>query len=78
MRAKGSNGAYHVILLNGCTSAGKTSLARALQASLPELWLHLSLDHFLSMTPRKFHGVAEGMRLVSQADGTKFLTHAVL
>jgi chloramphenicol 3-O phosphotransferase len=59
-----------IILLNGTSSAGKTSLARALQHQLPGLWLRLGVDHFLEMTPRKFHGVAAGVQLVTQADGT--------
>jgi chloramphenicol 3-O phosphotransferase len=59
-----------IILLNGCSSAGKTSIARALQAQLPGLWLHVGIDHFLRMTPLRFHGVAEGVQLVPQPDGT--------
>jgi chloramphenicol 3-O phosphotransferase len=59
-----------IILLNGASSAGKSSIARALQARLPGLWLHVALDQFLAMMPLKFHGVAEGVRLVPQPDGT--------
>jgi chloramphenicol 3-O phosphotransferase len=59
-----------IILLNGTSSAGKTSLARALQQQLPGLWLRIGIDHFLEMTPRKFHGVAEGVQLVTLPDGT--------
>ena len=34
-----------VILLNGPSSSGKSSIARELQARLPTLFLHLSFDH---------------------------------
>ena len=32
------------ILLNGSTSSGKTSIARALQAALPQPYLHVGID----------------------------------
>lgn len=35
----------HIILLNGASSAGKSTLARALQQQLHEPFLHLSFDH---------------------------------
>src|SRR5215475_13078719 len=34
-----------IILLNGVSSAGKSTLARSLQQQLPEPFLHLSFDH---------------------------------
>ena len=34
-----------IILLNGASSAGKSTLARSLQQQLPEPFLHLSFDH---------------------------------
>jgi len=34
-----------IILLNGASSAGKSTLARALQQQLPEPFLHWSFDH---------------------------------
>jgi chloramphenicol 3-O phosphotransferase len=34
-----------IILLNGASSAGKSTLARLLQQKLPEPFLHLSFDH---------------------------------
>ncbi len=36
-----------IILLNGCSSAGKSSLARELQRQLPEPYFLLGLDTFL-------------------------------
>ena len=41
----------HVIVLNGTSSSGKTSLARALQSISPEVYLLCSLDAFWNMTP---------------------------
>ncbi len=41
-----------VIILNGVSSSGKTSLARALQEELDQPYLHCSLDAFWNMTPR--------------------------
>jgi chloramphenicol 3-O phosphotransferase len=41
----------NILLLNGCTSAGKTSLTRALQALLPDCWLRFGIDDAFSMLP---------------------------
>lgn len=35
-----------IIVLNGCASAGKTSIAKAIQRTFPEPYLHLGIDHF--------------------------------
>ena len=40
-----------VLVLNGTSSAGKTSLAKALQAVLPEAYLHVQLNAFRDMEP---------------------------
>lgn len=34
-----------IILLNGASSSGKSTLARALQAQMPEPFWHISIDH---------------------------------
>lgn len=39
-----------IILLNGCGSSGKTSIARALQHLSEELWLTFGVDTFAEMT----------------------------
>ncbi|MEQ9505994.1 MAG: AAA family ATPase [Hyphomonas sp.] len=44
-------GAAKVILLNGPGSAGKTSLAKALQRLTANPFLHVSMDTFLEMQP---------------------------
>jgi len=42
-----------IIILNGVTSAGKTTLAKSLQANLTEPFYLLSYDAFCAMSPRK-------------------------
>ena len=42
-----------IIFLNGASSTGKTTLARALQATLDEVYYHLSVDNFVSMIDEK-------------------------
>jgi chloramphenicol 3-O phosphotransferase len=43
-----------IILLNGASSAGKTSLIKILQDQLPEPYLDAGLDRFLWMLPRRY------------------------
>jgi chloramphenicol 3-O phosphotransferase len=43
-----------VIFLNGASSAGKTSLAKALQQILDEPYLHVALDTFFDMVPSRY------------------------
>src|SRR5690242_15341274 len=40
-----------IVLLNGVGSAGKSSIARALQATTAEPYLHVEMDAFLEMLP---------------------------
>jgi chloramphenicol 3-O phosphotransferase len=40
-----------VIVLNGGSSAGKSTIARCLQAQLPGTWLSLSVDAFVDAMP---------------------------
>ena len=49
-----------VIILNGVGSAGKTSLARALQAQARDVFLHVQMDAFFEMLPAKCIGRADG------------------
>ena len=44
---------YQVVFLNGASSAGKTSIARALQSVSPHPFLRLSVDDFLNMLPER-------------------------
>lgn len=49
-----------VIILNGTTSAGKTSLARALQDLTSRPLLHVRMDDFLSMQPHQLDNHPDG------------------
>lgn len=40
-----------IIFLNGCGSAGKTSIAKQIQYLSNELWLHFGVDSFIDMLP---------------------------
>jgi chloramphenicol 3-O phosphotransferase len=40
-----------ILLLNGTSSSGKTSLAKALQVALPQQYLHVQLNAFRDMEP---------------------------
>ncbi len=43
-----------ILLLNGTSSSGKTSLVKALQTLLPEPFLDAGLDRFLWMLPKRY------------------------
>lgn len=43
-----------IIFLNGCGSAGKSSIAKSIQHLSNEAWLHFSLDMFVDMMPNKY------------------------
>jgi chloramphenicol 3-O phosphotransferase len=47
----------NIIYLNGTSSAGKSSLAAALQALLPAPYLHVGLDRFNGMFPPQYVAV---------------------
>ena len=46
-----------IIFLNGTSSAGKTTLAHALQDLLPEPYIHVALDQFRDGMPARFRGL---------------------
>jgi chloramphenicol 3-O phosphotransferase len=62
-----------IIYLNGTSSAGKSSLAMALQEILPEPYLHLGIDAMTLMLPDRYRpGQSEGARFtVSVGGGVK-------
>ncbi len=43
-----------ILLLNGASSSGKTSIVRALQMELPDAYLDAGLDRFLWMLPGRY------------------------
>jgi chloramphenicol 3-O phosphotransferase len=61
-----------VIVLNGTSSSGKSTLARCLQDRWPGPLLDAGLDRHLSMLPRRYLGAAwpEVYRYAHAADGT--------
>ncbi len=46
-----------IIFLNGTSSAGKTTLAHALQEQFDEPYIHVALDQFRDGLPDKFRGL---------------------
>lgn len=50
-----------IILLNGAGSAGKSAIAKALQAIARETWLHVAMDDFLEMLPEHSAGTPDGL-----------------
>ncbi|HST82508.1 MAG TPA: AAA family ATPase [Kineosporiaceae bacterium] len=51
-----------IILINGGSSAGKSSLVRELQNLLPELWLGLGIDTFIGALPARLTGEGTGIQ----------------
>ncbi|HZC16431.1 MAG TPA: AAA family ATPase [Caulobacteraceae bacterium] len=50
----------HVIVLNGASSVGKSSTAKALQEIATAQFLHVRMDAFLEMLPAAMFGHADG------------------
>ena len=57
-----------VIVLNGASSSGKTSIARCLKAVLPHPWLSLGVDTLLAAMPASTRASTAGIEITS--DGT--------
>jgi chloramphenicol 3-O phosphotransferase len=57
-----------VIVLNGGSSSGKSSIARALQDILPKVWLTFGVDALIEALPGRGDDPRSG--LVLEADGT--------
>jgi len=49
-----------IVLLNGVGSAGKSSIAKALQAVAADPFLHVPMDSFLDMLPDAYHDHPDG------------------
>lgn len=52
-----------IIMLNGGSSAGKTSIAEALQNILPGAWLRFSIDDLIGAMPSRLLTASEGVGL---------------
>jgi len=53
-----------IVILNGASSVGKTSVATAIQRFAIRGFMHLSMDIFLAMLPPRSFGTAEGLSFV--------------
>jgi chloramphenicol 3-O phosphotransferase len=53
-----------VIFINGCTSAGKSSIARSLQSQLDTPYLLTGIDDAFGMIPLRYHNSDEGFKFV--------------
>ena len=51
----------NIVLLNGTSSAGKTSIAKALQDLMETPYLHTGTDHFLPRVPPRYFVVSDGI-----------------
>ena len=71
-----------IILLNGSSSAGKTTLAITLQQILPEPWHHIALDQFRDGLAGRYRGLnsppgtpgARGLNVVPVMHGNERVT----
>ena len=55
------NTTVRIVLLNGVGSAGKGSIAKALQAITTDAFLHVEMDAFLQMLPERCIGHPDGL-----------------
>src|SRR6476661_4676445 len=51
------DGRGRIIVINGTSSSGKTTLVRALQAAMPDLWLEMGIDRFAYALPGRVNGL---------------------
>lgn len=64
-----------IIILNGASSVGKSSIAKALQAIADETWLHVAMDAFLDMMPERSYVDGEGFTFeTGEIDGKPIVT----
>lgn len=58
-----------IIFLNGCTSAGKSSLAQQLQSKLDTPYLLTGIDDAFRMVPKRYHNSQTGFRFTKDNNG---------
>ena len=58
-----------IVLLNGVGSAGKSSIAKALQAITRDVFLHVQMDAFFDMLPEASIGHPDGVTFETIQDG---------
>ncbi|TYB61436.1 chloramphenicol phosphotransferase CPT [Nonomuraea sp. PA05] len=57
-----------VIVLNGGSSAGKSAMARSLQAVLPEPWLSISIDDLVDAMPAAMQSMDSGIEITDDGE----------
>jgi chloramphenicol 3-O phosphotransferase len=60
--------AIRVIVLNGTSSSGKSSIARCLQCLLPEPWLTIGVDDLISAVPPAMLKSEDGLTFTSDGE----------
>jgi len=68
----------NIIILNGTSSSGKTSIVRALQETLPEPYLEAGLDKFIFMLPKRYLSQPLWDEVLGQADRGGPLGHRLV
>ena len=63
-----------IILLNGVGSAGKSSIAKALQSIAKQPFLHVEMDGFLEMMPAKYLDHPDGLSFESHVEQDGIMT----
>ena len=56
-----SDAGIRIVVLNGGSSAGKSSIARCLQSMLPEPWLTFGVDNLMDAMPPRLWGSSSGI-----------------
>lgn len=51
-----NEGRGRIIVINGTSSSGKSTLVRAVQAAAPDLWLEMGIDRFAYALPGRVNG----------------------
>ena len=64
-----------IIFLNGTSSSGKTSIARALQSLFEVPFLHVSVDNFLETMPPSFVNYLSGVTEPSESELERLRTY---
>ncbi|MGG0762589.1 phosphotransferase-like protein [Bacillus paramycoides] len=75
MSQRGAKGMVDVIILNGGSSSGKTTIAKCLQNLLPTSWLRFSIDDLIDAMPDAMLKVDSGIKFGddgSVSPGTEF------
>jgi chloramphenicol 3-O phosphotransferase len=65
------NTTARIVLLNGVGSAGKGSLARALQTITAEPFLHVTMDSFMAMLPEAYENHPDSFTYETVIEGGK-------